>query len=639
MLSFGRCLFFVNLVSAPAGVHSVKGRSQRYVADGGYDEESEKQAIQQAIRNSLEDQRHDKSVIDLTFDSPGTPSATSAEPPATSPAFAEVHDQLFSPEADLGSTSMLSDFFLNSAPVDNVIFDDVGGFDDVDGDGGAGVENTPPPAGTEEGDRKPAAKPRPQRSPSHQVTRAPPALDSRPSSLDQETRSGRVSRSRMTMTISEALADSDSESDSDVEEESSSRQRTTRHQSDRESGSEFEEDSDSDSESDSESAYSLLPSDSESALQPTPFRDITNRNLQAASRRQRTTRPQKKARTSRSTSSSTQASTQAASSTSSAHASIQAASTTSSTQASTQATSMTREDYIELVRDQYFEVHREEAPENYPLEMEVRRFSGRNQFTCQMCPNPDDRKRCQSHPNSHFLRLCAQHTPRCAMRDSSCKNCRHSTASCRGLCAPCLKLLLPAIYEEFRARENARTRRRYANDRRYRALHLLRGAAWRIKCRSSVGLSTLRVVGLPRNSLYFALLRLLCNERNCSMESLQKSFSDNPNDRRQIDHVEPLAQVMTRDYWVRNGYDVIPDQEERERRAGHWTVLDVIPEPENLANGDRLEGRLRWIEAEGRWRAVPGQYSRTEYTLADLEAADNDDDLNELDLDEDELWD
>ena len=38
-------------------------------------------------------------------------------------------------------------------------------------------------------------------------------------------------------------------------------------------------------------------------------------------------------------------------------------------------------------------------------------------------------------------------------------------------------------------------------------------------------------------------------------------------------------------------------------------------------------------------RAVQGRYSRNEYTLTEIEeAADNDYDLNELDLDEDELW-
>eukprot|EP00956_Cyclotella_meneghiniana_P029658 scaffold72567_cov83-Cyclotella_meneghiniana.AAC.5 len=388
-------------------------------------------------------------------------------------------------------------------------------------------------------------------------------------------------------------------------------------------------------DSDSDASISDSDSDSDSVSDSTPFRDITNRS------RQRTTRPQKKARTAQNTSSSAQASTQAASTTSSTQASTRAASTTSSAQASTQTTSMTLDDYIELARDRFFEVEEEEAPQNYPLEEELRYFSGlgRKRQTCQMCPNPDDRKRAQSHPNSHFLQLCSKHTPRSAMADRSCRECKNGTARRRGLCPACLLLLLPAIYEEFRAKENAQRRRRYANDRRYRALVLLRAASRRIKIRSSVGQSTLEVVGLPRTSLYYTLLRLLCNERNCSLESLQKSFSDNPNDRRQIDHVEPLAQVTTRDYWVRNGYAVIPDQEERDRRAGHWTVVDVIPEPENKANGDRLEGRLRWIEAEGRWRAVPGLYSRIEYTLADLEAADNDDDLDELDLDEDELWD
>eukprot|EP00956_Cyclotella_meneghiniana_P030300 scaffold75760_cov60-Cyclotella_meneghiniana.AAC.10 len=484
--------------------------------------------------------------------------------------------------------------------------------DDADG-GGAGVENTSPPAGTEEGDKKPAAKPRPQRSPSHANTRAPPALDSRRLPGQSEitppnvtTRSGRESRSRMTMTIAEALGESDSDSDSDAS---------------------IDSDSDSDSDSD-----------------PIPFRDITNRNLPAARNRQRTTRqsnqskrqtsitqftseqPQKKARTSQNTTSSTQASTQAVS-------------TTSSTQASTQAASTEREDFIELARERYYEVHEEEAPENYPLEMELRRLSGRNQYTCQMCPNPDDRKRCQPHPNSHFLRLCARHTPRCAVADRSCSHCGQNVIQRRGLCWSCLRIQQPSVWRNARSVRNVNFRQRYANDPRYRALILLRAAAERIKKGSSVGLSTLAIVGLPSTSLYFALLKLLCTERNHSMESLEKSFSNNRDIRTQIDHVEPLARVTTREYWVRNGYDVIPDQEEGDRRAGHWTVLDVIPESKNIANGDRIEGRLRWIAEEDRWRAVPGRYSRNEYTLADLEAADNDDDLNELDLDEDELWD
>eukprot|EP00956_Cyclotella_meneghiniana_P026763 scaffold58625_cov37-Cyclotella_meneghiniana.AAC.1 len=609
MLSFRRCLVLVNLVLAPAGVHSVKGRSQRFFANGGYDDD---EAFEKGIQNSLEDHgRQDKSVIDLTSDSPGVP--TSPVAPAAAPAFAVVHHQLYPPEAELGSSLQLPHYTRPrlSHQVDMTgVFDVDSSDDDAESDDGAGVENTPPPAGTEEGDKKPAAKPRPQRPPSHQVTRAPPAL-SEITPPNVTTKSGRESIKRMTMSIAEACGENECDSDSDASIS----------------------DSDSDSDSDFDS---------------TPFRDITNRS------RQRTTRPQKKARTAQNTSSSAQASTQAASTSSSAQASTQAASTSSSAQASTQAastsssvqastqtTSMTRDDYIELARDRYYDVHGEEAPQNYPLEEELRYFSGlgRNRQACQMCPNPDDRKQAQSHPNSHFLQLCCKHTPRPAMRDRSCRNCRQSHASRRGLCLPCLLLLLPAIYEEFRASENARLRRRYANDRRYRALRLLRAATSRIKARSTGDLTTLRIVGLPRTSLYFALLKLLCNERNCSLESLEKSFSDNPNDRRQIDHVEPLAQVMTREYWVRNRYAVIPDAQERQRRAGHWTVLDVIPEPENIANGDRLEGRLRWIEAEGRWRAVPGRYSRTEYTLADLEAADNDDDLNELDLDEDELWD
>eukprot|EP00956_Cyclotella_meneghiniana_P006927 scaffold9356_cov56-Cyclotella_meneghiniana.AAC.2 len=623
MLSFGRCLFFVNLVLAPAGVDSVKGRSQRFFANGGYDDE---EAFKKGIQNSLEDHgRHDKAVIDLTSDSPGTPSATSAEPPAASPAFAVVHHQLYPPEAELGSAWQLPHYTRPrlSHQVDMTGVFDVDSSDssddDADSDGGAGVENTPPPAGTEEGDKKPAAKPRPQRPPSHQVTRAPPAL-SEITTPNVTTRSGRESIKRMTMSVAEACGENECDSDSDA--------------------SISDSDSDSDSVSDS-----------------TPFRDITNRNLPAVSSRQRTTRPQKKARSSQSTSSAAQASTQAASTTSSAQASTRTASTkssaqastrtastTSSAQASTQATSTERDDYIELARDRFFEVHGEEAPENYPLEMEVRRNVGRNGkllrtcYTCQMCP-PDDRKNSQSNPNSHLLRLCARHTPRSTMRDRSCRHCRQSHEQRRGLCWICLKLLLPAVYASLCASIRAYFRQRYANDVRFRALRLLRGATSRIKTRSSVGLSTLAIVGLPRNSLYFALLRLLCNERNCSLESLEMTFSDNPNDRRQIDHVEPLAQVTTRDYWVRNGYDVIPDQEERDRRAGHWTVLDVITERQNKENGDRLEGRLRWIEAEGRWRAVPGLYSRNEYTLADLEAAENDDDLNELDLDEDELWD
>eukprot|EP00956_Cyclotella_meneghiniana_P004468 scaffold5504_cov53-Cyclotella_meneghiniana.AAC.8 len=595
-------LLFLIAPGLLGAVGGVKGREPRLTFDG-FDEEE----IQQAIQNSYK-------TVDATHSVP------SAQPSAASfaSASAVVHHQLYPPEAELGSSRQLRDYTRPrlSHPVDMAGVFDVDSDDsddDAGSDGGAGVENTPPPAGTEEGDKKPAAKPRPQRPPSHQVTRGPPAL-SEITSPNVTTKSGRKSIKRMTMSVAEACGESECDSDSDASIS----------------------DSDSDSDNDFDS---------------TPFRDITNRNLPAASRRQRTTRqsnpttrqsnptmrqssvtqftseqPQKKARTTRNTSSSAQASTRAAS-------------TTSSAQASTQATSMTRDDYIELARDRFFDVEEEEAPENYPLEMESRRFSGRYQFTCQMCPNPEDRKRSQTHPNSHFLRLCAKHTPRCAMRDRSCRHCRKSGVARRGLCPACLLLLLPAIYEEFRAKVNARIRHRYANDRRFRALCHLRRAAGRIKYRSRVGLSTLEVVGLPRTSLYYTLLRLLCNERNCSLESLQKSFSDNPNDRRHIDHVEPLAQVTTREYWVRNGYAVIPDQQERDRRAGHWTVLDVIPEPENLANSDNIEGRLRWIEAEGRWRAVPGRYSRIEYTLADLEAADNDDDLNELDLDEDELWD
>eukprot|EP00956_Cyclotella_meneghiniana_P032701 scaffold90928_cov36-Cyclotella_meneghiniana.AAC.3 len=323
------------------------------------------------------------------------------------PAFGMVHDELYV-HAELGATSMLSGVYFNSVPVDNVVFDDV--LDDADGDGGGGIENTPPPAGTEEGDKKPAAKPRPQRSPSHQVTRAPLALDSRlPSSLDQRTRSGRVSRSRMTMTISEALGDSDSESDSDVEEESTAQ----------------------------------------------PFRDITNRNLPAASSRQRTTRqlnqskcqtsitqvtseqPQKKARTSQNT--------------------------TSSTQASTQATSTEREDFIELAKERYYEVHREEAPENYPLEMGPRRMSGRNHYMCQMCPDPENCKIGQRHPNQHILRLCARCTPRLAMKDQKCTSCRRVSAARQGLCPGCLKLHKPEVLKRHHNHENAYRRQRYTN--------------------------------------------------------------------------------------------------------------------------------------------------------------------------------